>query len=41
MDLADEVTVLDQGRVIYRGPAAESIQDQAVVEAYFGAPEIV
>jgi ABC-type branched-subunit amino acid transport system ATPase component/ABC-type branched-subunit amino acid transport system permease subunit len=40
-DIADQVTVLDQGRVIYSGPAEGSTRNQAVIDAYFGAPEVV
>jgi ABC-type branched-subunit amino acid transport system ATPase component/ABC-type branched-subunit amino acid transport system permease subunit len=40
-DLADEVTVLDQGRVIYIGQPTAATRDPGVIDAYFGAPEVV
>nr|HYU58736.1 ABC transporter ATP-binding protein [Actinomycetota bacterium] len=36
--LADQVTVLDAGRVIATGPPDLVRSDPAVVEAYLGAP---
>ena len=37
--LADELVVLDQGKVLVRGAAAEVLADERVVTAYLGASE--
>ena len=36
MDIADGVTVLNFGRLIFHGPPAAARQDEAVIEAYLG-----
>jgi branched-chain amino acid transport system ATP-binding protein len=39
MGIADTVVVMDAGRLLARGPAAEIQQDDAVIDAYFGRTE--
>lgn len=39
--LADDVVVLDSGRVIYRGDTTGMRRDAQVIAAYLGAPELV
>jgi branched-chain amino acid transport system permease protein len=39
MGIADTVVVMDAGRLLARGPAAEIQQDEAVIDAYFGRTE--
>jgi branched-chain amino acid transport system ATP-binding protein len=39
VDLCDWVTVLDYGKVISRGRPEDVIHDEAVIEAYLGAPD--
>jgi ABC-type branched-subunit amino acid transport system ATPase component/ABC-type branched-subunit amino acid transport system permease subunit len=41
MDLCDEITVLESGRVIERGKPAEVRSSPAVLEAYLGRPDLV
>jgi branched-chain amino acid transport system permease protein len=38
--IADELVVLDAGRVIARGSCAEALSDPAVIEAYLGKPMV-
>jgi ABC-type branched-subunit amino acid transport system ATPase component len=39
MGIADTVVVMDAGRLLARGPAAQIQQDEAVIDAYFGRTE--
>lgn len=36
LDFADEVVMLDRGRVVHRGPAAEAKNDHALMERHLG-----
>ena len=36
LDFADEVAILDRGRVVHRGPAAEAKADHALLERHLG-----
>jgi ABC-type branched-subunit amino acid transport system ATPase component len=39
LEISDQVCVLESGRAVWQGPAAEARNDPALIEAYLGVRE--